>query len=608
VKRAIVVGFDYYARYLANLMKERSDRWRLSAYPSSRLGTARALWAMRNADALISFGGPGPDAALTEAADARNIPVTVIWAGTDVLVAKASPFEMAITKRSGFDNISDGPWLVDELEELGIHSIYLPVTAVEVSASPAPFPPRFRVLTYLPEPRRTFYGELRVYDIARAMPDVEFVVIGNGRRNPIAPSNVTFLGHVSDVAGQIDRSTVILRLPEHDGKSMLVLETLARARHVVWTHAFTGVRAVDGTGEALTALREFQVAHSNDALPLNTVGRDFVARTFSRERIARSFESHLDKVAADWANRPQRQERRVAMSGLGLFCGQVAEQIERCEPGWKASILRTGSRLEVLAAMYRLISSDVWYSIGSPITDRWVNAFAHALRKPRVIHWVGTDIEHFRNAPNIAAAFASPHTMHLTEAPWTARELLELGLDSTIAPLPLRNYAADVKPLPARFTILLYVPQSRPDFYGRPLYESMLREFAAEGLRVYVVGGGEIQAPPGADVSHIGWQDDLRRIYEDSTVLVRLTPRDGLSLMVLEALSFGRHVIWSQPFPHAQRARDGSELSSSLRSLLDRHRAGSLREQHDAAAMVRDEYGAQKTVGQIVAALQQACK
>ena len=247
-------------------------------------------------------------------------------------------------------------------------------------------------------------------------------------------------------------------------------------------------------------------------------------------------------------SRPARQERRVAMSGLGLFCGQVAEQIERCEPGWKASILRTGSRLEVLAAMYRLISSDVWYSIGSPITDRWVNAFARALRKPRVIHWVGTDIEHFRNAPGIASAFASPHTKHLTEAPWTALELRELGLESTIAPLPLRSYAADVKPLPARFTILLYVPQSRPDFYGRQLYESMLREFSAEGLRVYVVGGGELQAPAGADVSHFGWQDDLRRIYEDTTVLVRLTPRDGLSLMVLEALSFGRHVIWSQPF------------------------------------------------------------
>ncbi len=38
-RQAVVIGFDYYARYLSRLMEEHSTRWRLRAFPNSRLGT-----------------------------------------------------------------------------------------------------------------------------------------------------------------------------------------------------------------------------------------------------------------------------------------------------------------------------------------------------------------------------------------------------------------------------------------------------------------------------------------------------------------------------------------------------------------------------------------
>jgi Glycosyl transferases group 1 len=602
MKRAIVVGFDYYAQYLAALTNECSRSWRMQAFPSTRWGTLRALWAMRRADALVSFGGPGPNAALAEVATTRNVPVTVIWAGTDVVLAKASPFDMAVTNQSAFYNIADGPWLVDELRECGVDSVYLPVTAVNATASVRPFPARFRVLTYLPEPRRAFYGDSRIYAIARAMPETEFAVIGNGTRNPSAPPNVTFLGHVGDVPAQIDASTVLLRLPEHDGKSMLVLETLARGRHVIWTHDFPGVRAVDGDAEALTALRELERAHRDGRLTHNVAGLEFVRRTFARTTIYEHFERHLDATVTAQA-RIRSRKCRVAMSGLGLFCAEVAGQIEAQRPDWKASILKTGSRLEVLTAMYRLFHSDVWYSIGSPITDRWVNLFAKLIGRPRVIHWVGSDIEQLRKGTSLQRALSSKAITHLSEATWTAGELQALGFDSTIAPLPLRLYGGLVAPLPEQFTILLYLPKSRADFYGRRIYEAMLRRFRNRDVAVCVVGGGTLDAPAGVSVVNLGWLDDLRAIYERSTVLVRMPARDGLSLMVLEALSFGRHVIWSQDIPHAFHARNEAELSQQVESLLDRHERSVLLPQHDAAAMIRERYGAERAVEGIVAAL-----
>lgn len=600
-RKAVVVGFDYYARYLARLINERSPHWRLRAFPASRVGLLRALWSLRTADALISFGGPGPSVALAEAARMRHIPVVVIWAGSDVLTAGELPFDLAVTKRRGYTNFADGEWLVDELRDIGVHAEYRPVTAVDTATTLAPFPPGFRVLTHLPEPRRAFYGEPRVYEVARAMPSVEFLVVGAGNPNPAAPANVTFCGYVRDVSARIDDSTVLLRLPEHDGKSMLVLESLARGRHVVWTHEFPGVHTVASADEAVTTLRALHEQHRSGALLSNDIGRSYVREHFSRSTIARRFESDLDDVVASHSRLRNGKTHHVAISGLGLFSAEVAKETERLHPEWKASVLCTNSRAEVLAAILALIRSEVWYSIGSPLTDRWVALCARLLRKPHVIHWVGSDIEYLKKRPALRKRMRSSGIKHLTEISWTAQELQDLGLESDIAPLPLRHHSGGgVKPLPERFTIMLYLPKSRTEFYGKTDYESVLEEFASESLRVLIVGGGELRVPAGVEATNLGWRDDLRGVYEQATVLIRLTPHDGLSLMVLEALSFGRYVMWSKPFPYAFHIRAKSDLRTGLRSLIERHRRGELLAQYTAAEKIAREYTTERAVDQIL--------
>ena len=599
-RRAVVVGFDYHARYLARVMNEHSQSWHLEAFSGTRLGTLRALWALRDADALVCFGGPGPNVALAGAALRRGVPVVVIWAGSDVVIAAENPFDFAVVKRRGYVNTAVAPWLVDELRVLGVEATFVPVGAVLAGDPVAPMPARFRAVTYLPEPRRVFYGEERVYAIARAMPEIEFVVLGSGQPNPNAPRNVTFAGYVNDVPAQLDAATVLLRLTDHDGTSVLVLEALARARHVVWTHALPGVDCVRDTREATDSLRRLHHLHVAGKLEPNATGRAYVAENYAPHDIAARIESKLNAVIDARARNGSARQRRAAISGLGLFSAEVAEQVERLHPDWRVEMLRTNSRLEVLSALASLARADVWYSIGSPVTDRWVHLLARILRKPRVIHWVGSDIETYRNATGLHKQLRAPQIRHLTEAPWTADELRGLGIDSDIAALPLRNAASGVKPLPERFTVMLYLPKARPDFYGKREYETAIAAIADERPRVLVVGGGTLRVPEGVEVVNLGWRGDLRDIYERSTVLIRLTPRDGLSLMVLEALSFGRYVMWSKPFPYASIIRDASDITAKLRSLLARHRAGRLNAQYAAAEMVERHYSTDRSVDKIL--------
>src|SRR5579883_2995166 len=90
-RRAIVVGFDYHGRYLTDLVNRHCPGWSLGYYSASYFDKFRTLLDVRNADALICFGGPAPDAALAEEARRHGVPIVVIWAGTDVIVAPQDP-------------------------------------------------------------------------------------------------------------------------------------------------------------------------------------------------------------------------------------------------------------------------------------------------------------------------------------------------------------------------------------------------------------------------------------------------------------------------------------------------------------------------------------
>ncbi|MGB6987170.1 MAG: hypothetical protein WBD74_14455, partial [Candidatus Aquilonibacter sp.] len=489
-RRALVVGFDYYGKFLARLINEHAPHWRLQYRSARRIQTALSLIDACQVDAIISFGGPGPNAALAEIARRRSIPVIVIWAGTDVIAAESNPHLLEVIKNYGFINVSDGPWLVDELRELGIAAEYVPVTAIEPAAQLAPLPERFSVLTYLPEPRRAFYGERTIYEIASEFPEVPFTVVGRGGPNGAAPRNVRFLGHVDDMPARIDASTVLLRLPKHDGKSMLVLEALARGRHVIWNYDFPGVHYASDTADAVALLRSLERVHTAGTLDLNRCGYEYVAQTFQRAPLAAQFAALLDGASTQ---RPARlhERRHVAISGLELFTAQVVHELTLSPNGWLADPLRLHGRLEVASSMTSLATCDVWYSIGLPIGDRWLHLFARLLGKPRVIHWVGSDIVALRNNPGLRRWCRSRRVLNLAEAEWTIDELRALGIEASLAPLPPRLAAAQVIPLPKVFTVLFYIPKTRGEFYGRREYERLIRAYAGSSVRFFIVGGGE---------------------------------------------------------------------------------------------------------------------
>jgi hypothetical protein len=214
------------------------------------------------------------------------------WLGTDVLntteEAAAGTLRRALVAGSRGDlHLADAPWLVEELAALGLGIEAQTVHVPQPYPVPAPveaLPERFSVLTYVPADRFEFYGGPAVLGAARRLPEVMFSVVGKALKNrESVPPNVRFLGWIGDMSGSYRDSSVVLRVPRHDGFGATVIEGLLNARHVIYTHDVPGCRSVwPVTEDALvTEIEASYARHAEGQLAPNEEGRAYAIREFS---------------------------------------------------------------------------------------------------------------------------------------------------------------------------------------------------------------------------------------------------------------------------------------------------------------------------------------
>jgi len=257
------------------------------------------------------------------------------------------------------------------------------------------------------------------------------------------------------------------------------------------------------------------------------------------------------------------------------------------------------SKFCIPKCILQIARADVCYLIGGTWADIPFFRLCRFLRKPVVMHWVGSDV--LRAMKAFEQGRLSQHVVetcnHWAEVPWTAEELSSVGIPAEVVPLGSSLVAtARVSPLPETFTVLTLLRSTKPIFYGAHHILRLAREIPE--IRIICVGHNEspfhliCESLP-SNINLLGQLDNLGSAYAESTVLVRMTEHDGLSFMVLEALAHGRYVIWSYPLngvPGAYLAREYETMFQHVQALYERHVQGRLPPNREGAEFVRFHY------------------
>jgi hypothetical protein len=271
----------------------------------------------------------------------------------------------------------------------------------------------------------------------------------------------------------------------------------------------------------------------------------------------------------------------------------------------RAFTLPLNSRL--FRDLQQTISADIIVRIGfrpgaRTLRGRAFDALWSTLRllnpdAVRVFYWLGTDVlntsEDLKAGRLRQRCYAqAKKDYHLADATWLAEELQKIEIEALPKTLTLPQIVVgDTPDLPAVFSVLTYIPDSRYRFYGGESIYEAARKFP--DIRFDIVGGsGAWVSKPLANLVFHGWQSDMTSFYRNATVLVRLMQHDGTGLTVVEGLSLGRHVIYSHPVPYTLRVAwgDTDALIKTLSGLLDLHQRGLLRPNTAGRAYAQENF------------------
>lgn len=244
------------------------------------------------------------------------------------------------------------------------------------------------------------------------------------------------------------------------------------------------------------------------------------------------------------------------------------------ESGHEVRVQRGRGKLSKLLTLPDLLWADVVYHVyGTDINRLALLRVAKLLRKKIILHWIGTDVleaaEIFRKEGRVLNA-GYPH-VDLAVAEHLCQELNQIGIEAKEVPIIPVGLEFEVLPMPENHGVLSYIPESRQDFYGIDLLRKMARRFPE--VPFYVVANTGAQDP--ADLPNVHYTgllcwEELRRVYEKCSVLLRYPRHDGLPVMVLEAMGLGRQVIHRYPFPYVITPEEDSieSIDAALRKVL----------------------------------------
>lgn len=180
--------------------------------------------------------------------------------------------------------------------------------------------------------------------------------------------------------------------------------------------------------------------------------------------------------------------------------------------------------------------------------------------------WVGSDVMFCRESERkirAAKALNEAVDLNIAVSPHLVTELEEIEIYADYLPSPCNLTTLESEPpsvLPS--AILAYLPTERRAFYGEKVLVAAIE--ANPQLTFIVVNDESHSLEHYPNVESLGWVEDMESVWSRVGLLLRVTEHDGMPRMVLEALSRGRYVIYSEVFGACWYGRSAEEVLRHL--------------------------------------------
>jgi hypothetical protein len=216
------------------------------------------------------------------------------WIGTDVLEEKQykNRFSNKLKRIFTDINLAGSSLLKEELHELGIQSVEIPIVPSKSFSGVCLMPATHSVLVYAPEGKESFYGMEYVKLLAQKYPQIKFHIVANSN-DTFLMANVIFHGKLSlDEMNELyNKTTILFRYPKHDGLSMMLIEALSKGKYVVYPYTFPFVNTPK-TNKFEDIQKCFEGIINNTPI-INSDASQYINKTYSDSEIFKLYKRVL---------------------------------------------------------------------------------------------------------------------------------------------------------------------------------------------------------------------------------------------------------------------------------------------------------------------------
>ena len=205
------------------------------------LGFLEFLWKIGRVDVLLCVYVDKSAARRSRIAKLLNKKVVFYWIGTDCYDAlRGMDARETLSAAARADlNLGCGPSAIGELEELGIGAVEY-ITPPKLDSAISKMPDRHAVLISVPDGREEFYGYPALRRLIDDFSEVTFHVVRSSKEELWPGENVVFWGVLdNDQMNEVfDRVSIVVRFPEHDSTSMILMESAVKGKRLISRNAF----------------------------------------------------------------------------------------------------------------------------------------------------------------------------------------------------------------------------------------------------------------------------------------------------------------------------------------------------------------------------------
>ena len=299
--RVLINGLPYFSERFAKDLKDfdkESSFIFLDTY-NSKLAQLKFLFLLPFADCVISFNGVTDNSGSLNYVVKWKKKLILQWMGTDALLAMQR-FKNKTIKRDYIDhaaNFVDSIWLKEEVESVQLSTEFVYFKSVEVFPSIEKYD-KIAVATYIAQNRQEFYGLNRVIALAKQFPEIEFNIFGMDVSEIELPSNARLHGWVQGAVFKkaIKETPIFLRLTDHDGFSVAVIEALSYGAEVLMSLPYDLTALATNEDQTYLALKNaIQKVESRGMTP-NHEQIELIKIRYNRERLVTSYLQKLREI------------------------------------------------------------------------------------------------------------------------------------------------------------------------------------------------------------------------------------------------------------------------------------------------------------------------